>query len=65
MPPTEDVIEEQLEGRVPWSSLGYAVLENYQQTFQRPGGVRVPAMDLSNDSVFKEMAKWTEESFEK
>lgn len=65
MRPTEDVVEEQLEGKLHWASLTYTLLKDYQPGFIRPGNVRIPVVDVSNNLIFKEMVKWIKENFEK
>ena len=63
MPPTEDVIREQLQRKIHWSSLNYGIMEEYQNKFIRQGQVIIPIVNLSNNRVFKTMVKWIKENF--
>jgi len=64
MPPTEDVIREQLSGQVHWNSIGYTLLDKYQPIFT-VGSIRIPVIDLSTSQTFRDMAKWIRDNFEK
>jgi len=65
MPATEDIVREQLDGKVHWSSLSYTIMPNYQQSFTMPGNVRIPVINVSDNQVLREMARWIKENFEK
>lgn len=65
MPPTEDIIKEQLEGKIHWNALNYGIMEEYEKKLVMPGQVTIPVINMSNNIVFKEMAKWIKETFEK
>ena len=65
MPPTPEAIKETLEGRVHWLSLTYAVLEEYQEGFELPRQIKMQVVDQSYTSIYREMAQWLRENFEK
>lgn len=65
MPPVEDVIKEQIEGRIHWNSLNYGIMKEYKKQFKGPRSVKVPILNLSNHTVFKKMAIWIKKNFEK
>jgi len=62
---TDDIIKEKLEGRIHWTSLNYGIMEDYQQEFKVEGSIRIPVMDVGDNKVFKKMANWIKENFEK
>ena len=62
---TDDVIKEKLEGKVHWSFLHYAILENYQLEFKVAGNIRIPVMNVADNETFREMATWIKSNFEK
>jgi hypothetical protein len=64
MRPTDDIIKEQIAGKVHWSYLGYALLDNYRSEFIRPGRIRIPVINLSDNMIFSSMAEWIKENFE-
>jgi hypothetical protein len=64
MPPTEDVIKEQIEGRIHWSSLAYGIMTEYKENIIRPGRITVPIVDLSNNKIYRVMSDWIKEEFE-
>ena len=62
---TDDIIREKLEGKIHWSSLNYGILEKFQSEFKVAGNIRIPIIDVSDNKVFVEMAKWIKNNFEK
>ena len=59
MPPTDDVIKEQLQGRVHWSSLQFAFMPKHQPLIIiKEGNIRIPVLDLSDNVIFRDMAEW-------
>ena len=64
MPPTEDVVKEQIQGRIHWSGLSYGIMEEYQEKIIRPGRITIPIIDLSNNTFIRAMAEWIKEKFE-
>jgi len=63
---TDDMIREKLEGKVHWNHLHYAILERYQSEFKiTQGNIRIPVVNVSDNKVFKEMAEWIKNNFER
>jgi len=62
---TDEIIKEKLEGKIHWIALTYAILEKYQAEFKVEGNIRIPVMNLSDNAVFREMARWIRDTFEK
>lgn len=62
---TDDIIKEKLEGKVHWSSLSYAIMEKYQSEFKVEGSIRIPVMNVGDNVVFRKMAEWIKNNFEK
>lgn len=59
MPPTDEVIKEQIQGKIHWSHLSFAFMPKYQQLITVPeGNIRIPVLDLSDHEIFKDMAEW-------
>ena len=59
MPPTNEVIKEQLQGRLHWSSLQFAFMPKHQPLITiTEGNIRVPVLDLSDNIIFRDMAEW-------
>lgn len=64
MPPTEDVVREQINGRIHWAHLAFAFMPKHQQFITIPeGNIRIPVIDLSNNEVFKGLAGWIKERY--
>jgi len=61
---TEEVTKEKLEGKIHYSSIGYAILETHQPEFKVAGNIRIPVIDMSDNQIFKEMAAWIKKTFE-
>jgi len=62
---TDDIIREKLEGKVHWSVLNYGTLEKHQSEFKVAGNIRIPVIDVSGNKIFREMAVWIKNNFEK
>ena len=64
MPATEEVVKEQIEGKIHWSYLMFAFLPNYQQVVVIPeGNIKIPIIDLSSNPLFKDIAEWIKQRF--
>ena len=63
LPPTEDVINEQIKGTIHWSSLHCGRMRKYQKEVKRGRSVTVPINDLSEHGVFGAMAEWIKENY--
>jgi len=59
LPPTEEVVKEQIQGKVHWSFLAFAYMSTHQPIITIPeGNIRIPVVDLSDNSLFRELAEW-------
>ena len=63
MPPTPEIVKENLEGKVHWNALIYAVVDEYQKEFVLPRQVKIQVVDQSHTSIYKDMAQWLKENF--
>ncbi len=61
--PTEDVIKEQLQGIIHFTSLHYSRMPKFQREVTGADRIRIPIMNLSNHAVFGPMAKWIKEKY--
>jgi len=59
-PDTNDLMENYLRGRIFWSSVNFALMPKYAPSI-RLSGLEIPALDVSNHPVLKEVAKWLRE----
>jgi len=64
MPQTADVIKEQLQGIIHFSSFEFAVLPKYQDELKWEG-VSIPVVDISNTEALREVAKEVSKSMVK
>jgi len=65
LPPTEDIIKEQIQGTIHWSSLHFARMRRYQNEIKRARSVTVPIIDLSDHGIFGAMAEWIKKIYDK
>lgn len=64
MPPTNEVIKEQLEGKIHWSYLAFAFMPNHQPIITIPdGNIRIPLINLSDSELFRDMAEWLKRNY--
>jgi len=62
--PTDDVIKEQIQGKIHWSNFTFAFMPKHQQIITIPEGkIRIPILDLSDNAVFKDMAEWIKKHY--
>jgi len=65
MPPTTDVIKEQLQGRVHWSSVRFALMPEHQDMIViKETNVKVPIINVSNNPILRTAALWLREHAE-
>ena len=58
MPPTEDVIREQLKGKVHWNSVHFALMPVYKDVILIPDlKVRIPINNVSNNAILSKVAR--------
>ena len=58
MPSTESVINEQLEGKVHWSSITFALMPEFKSLITIEGKIRIPIINVSENPSFKAAAEW-------
>jgi len=59
MPPTPDVVKEQLERKVHWASVEFAPMLNFaDHILIKETNVRVPIINVSNNPTLKIVAEW-------
>jgi len=63
MPPTDDVIKEQLQGRIHWSGVGFAIMPEFKEVIVIKEG-RVPVVSVSNNPILRTVATWLKEHAE-
>jgi len=58
MPPTEDVIRENLQGKVHWSSVVWAIMPEYKNVILiKDINAKIPIINVSATSVLSDVAK--------
>jgi hypothetical protein len=62
---TDEIIKEKLDGKIHFNSLHYAIMEDYQPEFKLQRNIRIPVMNVGNNVLLKEMARWIKKTFEK
>ncbi len=64
MPPTDDIIKEQIKGKIHWSSLSFAFMPKHKQMIEIPEGkIRIPILNLSDNELFRELAEWIKKRY--
>jgi hypothetical protein len=64
MPPTDEIVREELKGRMHWSHLAFAFMPAYKpEMTTSDGNVKIPIINVSANLVFKDLAKWIKEKF--
>lgn len=62
MPPTEEIVEDQLKGTIHWSSLQFAFMPEFQNILS-VDGVSIHVGDVSTSKLFSAMATWLKETY--
>ena len=63
MPPTTDIIKENLQGRVHWSSVEWAVMPEFKSSIEiTQTKVRIPILNVSANETLSAVAKWLRKS---
>lgn len=62
MPPTSDVIKDQLKGIVHWVSLQFAFMPKYKKAIIA-NNVSIYVADVNSNKLFYEMAEWLKKIF--
>lgn len=64
MPPTDEVIKEQINGKIHWSHLSFAFMPKHQPLITIPEGkIRIPILNLSGNEVFRELTEWIKKHY--
>jgi len=64
MPPTEEIVKEQIDGKIHWSYLMFASMPIYQQVFTIPeDNNKIPIIDLSSNPFFRDIVEWIRQRF--
>ena len=59
MPHRDEAIKEQIQGKLHWLLLRYAVMPKYQRAFViKDGHITVPVIDVSESALFIELSEW-------
>lgn len=59
MPPTQDIIKENLQGRVHWGSVEWALMPEFKPFIEiQQTKVRIPILNVSANEVLSTVAKW-------
>lgn len=59
MPSTTDVIKEQLQGRIHWSAVEWALMPNYKDFFEiQETRVKIPIVNVSANEILSDVARW-------
>ena len=64
MPPTPEIIKENLQGIVHWNSLIYGDLEKYQEEFPLPRQVKIKVVNQSHTPMTRILVKWLKQVYE-
>lgn len=62
---TDDIIRDKLKGILHWSALTYGIKEKHQPEIKVAGNIRIPVINVSENEIFRQMAVWIENNFEK
>jgi hypothetical protein len=65
MPPTDDIIKEQMQGRVHWSNVRFAVMPEYQDAIViKETNMKIPVINVENNPILRAGATWLKEHAE-
>jgi len=65
LPDTDEIVKEKVQGILHYSSINYVIREKYESEFKVAGSIRIPVINVSHNKIFREMAAWIKENFEK
>jgi len=60
VPDTNDLMENYLKGRIFWSSVNFVLMPKYAPSI-KVSGLEVPVVDVSEQPILRESAKWLRE----
>jgi len=55
---TEPIARERLEGKIHWSNVIFARMEEQKEEIKSRGAITIPIVNVENNSVLREAAKW-------
>jgi hypothetical protein len=59
MPVSDDIVEEQLKGKMHWASVVFAMMPAYESVvLLEETGIRVPVVDVSGNPTLYAVARW-------
>jgi len=62
MPASDDVVADQLKGRMHWASVVFAAMPTYENAvLLQETGVRIPVVDVSGNPTLYAVARWLRE----
>jgi len=62
MPATDDIVAEQLKGRMHWGSVVFAMMPNYENAILlQEVNVRIPVVDVSGNPTLYAVTRWLRE----
>jgi hypothetical protein len=62
MPASDDVVADQLKGKMHWASLAYAMMPTYESAvFLQEMNVRIPVVDVSGNPSLYAVTRWLRE----
>lgn len=65
IPPTDDIIKEQLQGRLHWSSVTFAIMPEYKEVIViKETNIRMPVINVGNNPILRSTATWLKEHAE-
>ena len=58
LPSTDEVVRDQMNGIIHYAWLGFAEMSNYRQSIETQSKVILPIIDVSNNSINRELIRW-------
>jgi len=63
MPPSPDMVKENLESRIHFNSIEWALMPQYENFFEiKDIKVKIPIINVSPNAILSEVAKWLKQS---
>ena len=64
MPPTDEIIKDQLDGKIHWAQLAFAPMPKFQPyILVKEGQIRIPIINLSDNEIFRNVIAWLKERY--
>lgn len=59
MPPTQDIIKEQLQGRIHWNSVAWTLMPEFKPYVEiAQTKVKIPLIDVGSNETLSDVARW-------